>query len=94
MAARRLPDADVPAGAEATVLGLDEPNVRVALSHEIDGPVARAVVDDYGVVALERVEAVLDPGQRVVRHDHRGDATGLSHARLPGAARSGAPRAA
>ena len=86
--------ADVPAGAETAVLGLDHAHVGKALAHERHGAVARAVVDDDGLDPAQRVEALLDPRQRVVGDDDRGDARRVSHARPPAAPRREARRAA
>ena len=58
-----------------------------------DGAVARAVVDDDRLDPAQRVEALLDPRQRVVGDDDGGDAR-LSHARPRRAPRRGARRAA
>jgi hypothetical protein len=92
--ARRLAETEVPAGAQATILGLDDPHVRIPLAHEGDRAVTRAVVDDDGLHSHERVEALLDPGERVVGHDDGRDAIAVSHARSPGAGHAGDPRGA
>src|SRR5258708_5348999 len=63
-------DACVPAGGKATVLLLDELNIGKTLAHERDGAVARAVVDDDRLDVAHARERLLDPRQRVVRHDH------------------------
>src|SRR5215203_6905390 len=56
-----LADAAVPTGAEPEVLLLDDAHAGKALAHELDRPVARAVVDDDDVVADNRLERPFDP---------------------------------
>ena len=61
--------AGVVAAAHAAVLLLDHAHVREALAHELERAVGRAVVDDDRLVAAHRLEALLEPRQRVPRHD-------------------------
>ena len=69
-AARRdLLEAARPAGGEAAVRLLEHPHGGEPLAHERDGVVARVVVDDDGLDALDALEALLDPGQGVVGRD-------------------------
>ena len=86
--ARGLADPEVPARAEPAVLELHHTHVGKARPHERDGAVARAVVDDHRVGTAKRVQAVLDPRQRVVRDDD-GCYGRIRHARLPAARRPG-----
>ena len=91
VAALGVPNPGVPARGEAQVLGLDHAYLRKGLSHERDGPVARAVVDDDGRHASHALETALDPWQRVVRDDDHRD---VNHARPVGASlRAALPRA-
>ena len=62
-----------PAGGEAAVRLLDHRDGREPLAHERDGVVARVVVDDDGLDALDAREALLDPRQGVVGRDDDAD---------------------
>ena len=76
VAARRDRHARVPAGGEPQVLLLDHPRVGKELANDVDRAVAGAVVDDDRLLAADAVEALLDPGQRVVGDD---DGAGVRH---------------
>ena len=83
-------NAGVPARGEPAVLALDDAHCGKPLTDDVDGAVARAVVDHDGIDLGDALQALLDPGQRVVRDDHaRSARVGVSHARA-GAA-SGRP---
>ena len=69
--------AGIPAGGEAEVLLLDQLHVGEAGPDEVDRAVGRAVVDDDGLDTAHALEALLQPGQRVVGDD---DNAGLRHA--------------
>ena len=72
-AARRdLLDPPRPACGEAAVRLLEHRDGGEPLPHELDGAVARVVVDDDGLDPLDAREALLDPRQRVVGRDDDG----------------------
>src|SRR5207248_7527577 len=60
----------VPAGREAAVLLLDDDRAEPA--RDLDGAVARAVVDDDRLVAADALEAALEVLGRVVRNHYNG----------------------
>ena len=95
-----LRDASVPARRESPVLRLDERDGGEPLADELDRAVARAVVDDDRLEGGDALEALLEPGQRVVGDDDAGEPTRVSHARaavaslLASLPRGGSPRPA
>src|SRR3954452_1039563 len=60
----------IPAGGEPLVVLLDDNDLGKTPAHEAHRPVARAVVDDDRLDAAHALERVLEPRQRVVRHDY------------------------
>src|SRR5262249_29477246 len=68
-----LAHAGVPTVGEPAILLADELHLGKPLLHELDGSVRGLVVDDDGLVAAHALERLLEPRQRVVRHDHNRD---------------------